>query len=275
LASEKKYRQKWLKYHDSYEKRAYKELRKVFKKWNNKVFGIKFNEQSIKQQLLETISFEDMFTTYQKIYFNIGSLHGSRVGRFINVELQKSFTMEDFMLLFERDLPLFLRQYGITRIQLVHQTYLDTIFKMFDDRLRVGKTLEETTNEVYRVMRSPRFYRWEAERIARTETTGAANYATIKSGAVSGYVMKKQWISATDVRTRRKPKSHYDHLEMNGKQIGLKENFIFNPKTLDEDILEYPGDPKGQAQNVINCRCTVAVVPARDKKGKLIRTNKQ
>ena len=273
MASTNKYRQKWIKYHESYEKRAFKELRKVFKKWNNEVFAIEFNENDIKNQLLSNISSEDMYDAYYNIYYNIGVTHGLRVGKSINVELNKSFTINDFMNLFERDLPIFLREYGITRIQQVHQSYLDEVFRLFDERLREGKTLKETTEEVFKIMRSPRFYRWEAERIARTETTGAANYAAIKSGDVSGYVMVKNWISATDARTRRKPKSHFDHWEMNGKKVGLKEDFIFNPKTIDEDLLSYPGDPKGQAQNVINCRCAIAVIPKRDKNGKLIRTN--
>ena len=272
MASVTKYKQKWLKYHNSYEKRAYNLLRKTFKKWNNQITNAEFTEENIKAQLANITKFEDMFTTYQMIYFNIGRLHGQRVGKYINTEL-KAFTMADFMLLFERNLPMFLRQYGITRIQLVHSTYLEDIFKLFDDRLRDGKTLRETTNEVFSMMRSPRFYRWQAERIARTETTAAANYAAVQSGAVSGFVMQKNWISALDARTRRMPESHFDHYKMNGTKVGLKEDFIFNPKSLYTDALSYPGDPKGQAGNVINCRCTIAIVPARDKNGRLIRTN--
>ena len=39
------------------------------------------------------------------------------------------------------------------------------------------------------------------------------------------------------------------------------------------DELAYPGDPKGRAGNVINCRCTVGIIPKRDASGSLIRTN--
>jgi len=273
LASVTKYRKKWEIYHTSYEKRALKELRKVFKKWNNIVIGTEFvSADTIKQQLTASISAEDMFTTYYNIYFNIGVKHGLRVGKFINIELTKAFTIVEFMALFEQNLPLFLRTFGITRIQQVHQSYLDDVFNLFDSRLKEGKTLKETTDEVFRIMRSPRFYRWQAERIARTETTGAANYGAVQSGEVSGFVMQKRWISALDVRTRRTPPSDYDHRQMNGKRVGLKEDFIFNPESLREDKITYPGDPKGNAGNVINCRCTVAVVPKRDKNGRLIRT---
>lgn len=272
MANITKYRNKWLKFHKSYEKRALKILMDNFKNWNNKVMLIDFKEELIKEQLANVVKFEDLYTAYYQIYYNIGVVHSKRVGDDINSDL-KAFTIADFMTLFETELPIFLRNYGITRMQLVHSSYIDVIFEMFNERLREGKTLKETTEEIFEIMKAPRFYKWQAERIARTETTGAANYAAIKSGYVSGYLMEKVWISGIDARTRRKPINHYDHREMNGKRVLLDENFIFNPKTLNEDILAYPSDPKGQAGNVINCRCTVAVVAKRDKNGRLIRTN--
>jgi len=262
LASVTKYRQKWLKYHNSYEKRAYKELQKVFSKYNSKVINIDFKESTIKKQLESVVNENDMFNTYYHIYFNVGVAHGQRVGKDINVELKKDFTIPKFMVLFEKDLPKYLRTYGITRIQQVNKTYLDDVFALFNKRLLDGKTLKETTAEVFKVMKSPRFYKYQAERIARTETTAAANYGAVQSGAVSGYEMQKRWISALDKRTRD------IHGSTNGQIVNEKEPFLVGG----EQLL-YPGDPNGSAGNVINCRCTVAVIPARDKNGRLIRTN--
>ncbi len=248
-------------YHKGYEKRAFKELRKVFKKWNTTVINTEFvSEDTIKQQLTALISAEDMFNTYQMIYFNIGVRHGIRVGKFINIELTKDFTIPKFMLLFERNLPMFLRTFGITRIQQVHKTYLADVFQLFDDRLKAGKTLKETTDEVFKVMKSPRFYKWQAERIARTETTAAANYGAVQSGAVSGFVMQKRWISALDGRTRD------PHAAANGLKVNEKEPF-----NVGGERLMYPGDPSASAGNVINCRCTIAVIPKKDANGRLIR----
>jgi len=162
---------------------------------------------------------------------------------------------------FEKDLPKYLKAHGITRIQQVNDTYLKDVFKLFDDRLKAGKTLKETTAEVFKVMKSPRFFKYQAERIARTETTAAANYGAVQSGAVSGYEMQKQWISAMDKRTRD------PHASTNGSRADQKDAFIVGGEKL-----LYPGDPNGSAGNVINCRCTVAVIPKRDKNGGLIRT---
>jgi hypothetical protein len=248
-------------YHKGYEKRAFKELRKVFNKWNTTVINTEFvSEDTIKQQLTALISAEDMFNTYQMIYFNIGVRHGIRVGKFINIELTKEFTIPKFMLLFERNLPMFLRTFGITRIQQVHKTYLADVFQLFDSRLKAGKTLKETTDEVFKVMKSPRFYKWQAERIARTETTAAANYGAVQSGAVSGFVMQKRWISALDGRTRD------PHAAANGLRVNEKEPF-----NVGGERMMYPGDPSASAGNVINCRCTIAVIPKRDVNGRLIR----
>ena len=72
--------------------------------------------------------------------------------------------------------------------------------------------------------------------------------------------MEKQWISATDNRTRR------DHIIENGQKVGLEEPFIM----ADGSKLLYPGDIKGKASQIINCRCTIGFVPKRDEDGMLI-----
>ena len=270
MASVKKYRNKWLKYHKGYEKKSLNALMKVFKSYNEIVIATDLNINDYKEQIANAVKIDSLIDAYYSIYYFIGATHGQRVGKDINLNL-KEFTFESFMELFQTELELYFRQLGFNRIQLVHQSYLEDIYRLFNDNMKAGMTFKETTDEIHRLMRSPRFYRWQAERIARTETTAAANYAAIQSGRVTGFVMEKQWISAQDARTRRKPKADYDHYFMNGKRVGLKEKFLFNPNSLNIDQLEYPGDPKGQAGNIINCRCTVAVVPKRDKNGNLIR----
>jgi len=52
---------------------------------------------------------------------------------------------------------------------------------------------------------------------------------------------------------------------MNGKRVGYNEKFNVSGQEM-----EYPGDPNASAGNVVNCRCTVAVVPKRDSNGDLI-----
>lgn len=86
-------------------------------------------------------------------------------------------------------------------------------------------------------------------RIARTETTRAENQGRIigiNEGAAMGLDVKKQWISAVDARIRDTHRSC--HLEIVGKDDTFSNG------------LEFPGDPRGGASEVCNCRCSVVGV---------------
>jgi uncharacterized protein with gpF-like domain len=108
-----------------------------------------------------------------------------------------------------------------------------------------------------------------AELIVRTESTKAANAGKMLGAADMGVAVEKQWVSATDIRTRRIPRDQYDHLHMNGKRVPFDAGFIV-PSTRSIDLMLYPGDPSGAAGNVCNCRCTVVFIPIRDAVGQVV-----
>ena len=110
------------------------------------------------------------------------------------------------------------------------------------------------------------FPKWMATRIVRTETNKAANTGAMVAAVDSGVKLDKQWVSAQDNRTRRIPRDQYDHLDMNGRKVGMNERFIV-PSTKTIDAMLYPGDPDASAGNVCNCRCRVVFVPHRDGEG--------
>ena len=91
-----------------------------------------------------------------------------------------------------------------------------------------------------------------AKRIVRTESTNAANYATNQSATdVFGKEnLQKEWIANFDNRTR------IDHIQANGQIVDMDKNFLVGGEEL-----SYPGDSRGSAANVINCRCTNAPFP--------------
>ena len=126
--------------------------------------------------------------------------------------------------------------------------------------------MRDAAKEIQELVRKPNFYRWQAERIARTESTTAANYAATEANEVTDFVMEKVWISARDGRTRRTPPDKYDHQDLNGKKVDPNEPFI----TSRGEKLMYPGAPNGSAGNIINCRCAVAYKAKRDANGDLI-----
>ena len=266
-----KYRKKYLRWHSTYEKRATKLLRKTFKEW---VSAIDFNditELNYTNKINEALKVEKLEKTYIDIYKQIGKIHGQRVGKDINLNL-KTFNLGTFLSLFESNYA-----YNILsnilrgRITTVRESFFEAIVDLFSRRLERDQDLREVTKEIQKIVKQPKFYKWQAERIARTESTAASNYAALQAGDVSMFKMQKEWISAHDNRTRGNDNSDlFDHVEMDGVRVGRYEKFKMVSAVGVGDDLDYPGDPTGEAGNVINCRCTVAVIPERDKEGNLI-----
>lgn len=94
-----------------------------------------------------------------------------------------------------------------------------------------------------------------ATRIARTETTGAYNAATLEAARIeqdaTGAEMHKAWVCTTDSRTRD------SHFAADGQRVGLDEPFLIGGNRL-----RYPGDPQGPPSETVNCRCTILELAA-------------
>lgn len=103
----------------------------------------------------------------------------------------------------------------------------------------------QVTEADARIRRDRSTWQVRAERIARTETTGAYNAGSQQAFAEEQAAVKT-WLCAPDERTRDA------HLEANGSVVAIDEPFY-----VDGEPLMYPGDPSGSAGNVINCRCTM------------------
>jgi SPP1 gp7 family putative phage head morphogenesis protein len=90
--------------------------------------------------------------------------------------------------------------------------------------------------------------RYRAERIARTEVVSASNEGSFMGAKSTGLDLDKEWMAYIDDKTRD------SHLKMgeNNETVGMNELF--------SNGLEYPGDPSGPAEEVINCRCTIGYV---------------
>jgi uncharacterized protein with gpF-like domain len=95
--------------------------------------------------------------------------------------------------------------------------------------------------------------------IARTETHGAANAGADAAARSTGLTLRKEWLSAVDIRTRRfSDNDEYDHLSMNGQTVGQDQPFVMPWRKGDPIQVMFPGDPSLPAAAVINCRCAVS-----------------
>lgn len=107
-----------------------------------------------------------------------------------------------------------------------------------------------------------------AQRIVRTELTISRNFADKLALDKIPFKTNKQWISSLDHRTR------LSHRDMNGIEVESERDFhvpIYKgTNEIGVELMTGPGDPEASAGNVINCRCTLAYIPVRDKNGRLI-----
>lgn len=142
------------------------------------------------------------------------------------------------------------------KIVSIKGTLLEDIKTVVKQSLVENITLSNITTIIEEAVNKRDFYRWQAQRIARTETTSAMNSAMEVAGKESNLVMNKVWISAGDELVRG------THAEANGTSVSMDANF--------NNGLRYPGDPSGSAGEIINCRCTFAYEPIRDGNGNLI-----
>ena len=228
-------------------------------------------KENYKSLVSESIKKDGLLNTYYQAYLTIGVMHGIDVNKILNNQL-KSFEDIVFQNEYQANIFKWLIDNIGYRITSVHNEFIkyirNEILKSFED----GLTTREMAERIYKLINQKGFYRWQALRIARTESTTIANLATITSARSNNLVYEKVWISALDARTRRKPPSKFDHREMNGVRVDADKPFNVNG-----ELLEYPGAPvtadgkRSSAQNIINCRCAVALVPKRDKDGRLIR----
>lgn len=263
----KQYRKQWLRRHAIYERSARIIFQRAFKSIANDIPFSKITTGTYEDYIISHVSEEKIVEAYKIVYLNIGLNHGKRVGREINKQInQKDFTLDGFISEFEKNITRWLIDNGAQRIKTVRSSYISYIKELIARGLAEDKTISQIATDMQKLIKSRRFYRWQSLRIARTETTTAANYAASIVGENAGVIMDKVWISALDVRTRRKPEDKFDHYDMNQVRTPLKDTF-----NVSGEKLLYPGDPKASVGNIVNCRCTIAQVVRRDSSGNIIR----
>ncbi len=208
-------------------------------------------------------TFDNVFIDY---YERIGLLHGNRVGKELNKEInKKNFDPSSFKGEYRDFIRQWLLNNGGQRIVSIRQNLVEKIIQFIAAKLEEGNDIRTITRDLEKLMKSRGFYRYEIERIVRTETTAAANQGAIRAGHSSRVIWEKVWISSKDSRTRRRPEDEFDHYDIDGQRVARNEKF-----NVQGDFLDHPGDPRGHPANTINCRCTVAVVAKRDENGRII-----
>lgn len=242
-----------------------KELSKVFR------YHVNQYDQAIKQFLAtgktegwtELFKTEDLVNIYTNIYVNIGT----RVSEWYTRNFErynKKFDPAQYRDVFAFKFAALANQVAGTRVTSVQdnrkQVLIKELKRFFSDP--EFQALNERDAQKLLRDRFKGISKYQAERIIRTESVAAANYATSESAKqmFNEQDLMKEWITAEDGRVRRIPRDQASHRAMNGVTIEASERFKVPTKN-GIDLLMFPGDPNGSPSNVINCRCTVAYVP--------------
>lgn len=136
-----------------------------------------------------------------------------------------------------------------------HEVY-GLIVAEIERGIREGTGIPGIAEQVDTILRANGSERWpnRAVVVARTETMGAVN-AGVYRGAVLDAERRgdvapfKVWLATEDARTRP------THVAADGQRTLLTEPFSVGGAPL-----QFPGDPRGPAQEVIQCRCTMLPV---------------
>jgi hypothetical protein len=131
----------------------------------------------------------------------------------------------------------------------------DTLLRSFEKAIEAGKTpserallVQEISNQASTGEDGP-FSMQRAQRVSRTMSTAAANGGKLEGWKQSEVAKGKRWRSAGGTRTRK------SHRKANGQVVDLDKPF-----TVGSSKLMYPGDPVGEAKEIVNCRCTMQLV---------------
>lgn len=144
----------------------------------------------------------------------------------------------------DRIVTLYLQMNTVERIVGITNYSAELVNKVIGEAIEQGLSIEQAQRllrQQWTVMSRRR-----AIVIARTEI-GTAMAAGDYAGAKAvGLPMTKTWLTALDGRERDW------HGQANGQTVPLNAAFIVNGERMN-----YPLDPAGSAENVINCRCSM------------------
>lgn len=263
------YRKQWLKWRGVYDVIAFRAFNKAIKASIERMPYDNITYDNYRFVVPLNIQLAPISAAYNFVYSAIGLRHGRRVGFGINREI-KRFDNDLFSRFFQNSIIEWIRENVGSRIVSVSETIAKRISRLIEVAAEEGMSVDEMQKYLRKKLNDPSFSKYQANRIAKTEVTGAANHAAAVAAENSGIMLEKVWISTKDGRTRRIPKDQFDHVHMDGVTVGQFEKFTLRSRGGIIDELEFPGDPRGSAGDVIQCRCTHAYRAMRDDDGFVI-----
>ena len=229
----KEQREYWLRFHRFQQRYENMFVPKIYKALHNQV-----KAWAEKKDVLYVRSGE-LYGVILDLHLTTGSVWARHTRR-IKAAGQMGFS--------ERIVMLMRQYYGIDLLndcEGITDTTKKLIEQVLSEAAQYGWSFDEIVRKIDGINRN------RARLIARTETVGAANAASMINAQSMGVPLNKIWISAVDNRTR------YDHREVNQTVIDINAPFMVGGYKMNQ-----PGDRKhgAPAKEICNCRCVVAYI---------------
>jgi hypothetical protein len=258
------YLRDWKRLHHTLEQQAYPHFKRALDEQCKSVsnFITHHSVSQVSSHLSVLVTEQPIKTAYLSVYQRAGVSGATFTYNNIEKMVKGSKALE----LAQKDLPsffsekwrklmsLFFHTQAADRVTSVTDTTKERIQQLLDEAQ--GMPISQQASYIQEQLDSPDFNRNRALVIARTETTTAANYGAQLGGQDSDYEVGKQWLAVLDANTRP------DHADASGQLVDMGDTF-----TVGSSAMLYPGDMSAPANEVVNCRCSMAVVPLLSESG--------
>lgn len=191
------------------------------------------------------------------MYEEVGVYFAALTLREIEAEEKKDIT-DDWILQIIENFRLYLLSKAVLPIQ---QTTRMDILRILEKGVAEGWGIDKMVFELDHTELSVT----RARTIVRTELHKAQFEGRKLGEEWSEWETDKIWIAAEDNRTRN------SHRKMDNMKIDTDDKFQVPKQRGGFELMDGPGDPEASAENVINCRCTLAHEARRDQNGRLIK----
>jgi HK97 family phage portal protein len=144
---------------------------------------------------------------------------------------------------------------GLSSFAQVSTTHTETIMREITKGVEEGETVQQVAKRIRDTFANPEKWLARSKTIARTEMLTAVSLgqnAALKNAKKVLPNLKKAWITANDERVRD---THF--MAQEDGAIGVDDSF--------SNGLEYPREPGAPAEEAINCRCTLIIIPEGEK----------
>jgi len=196
----------------------------------------------------------DFIGLYKQLYKNVGMRFAKWYVRNYKKYIKKTLSITDYEVFWEERFFNYGGQVGAARAIMVSNTARKTFMRIVETFLTDPEFMMLGVPQQAVILRRKfnHYAQFQAERVVRTEATNAANFGTMQSALTvfPGDEMKKEWIASFDDRTRD------THAEADGQVVNYNDPFFVGGYQI-----QYPGEPGAPANEVINCRCSVAPFP--------------